>query len=326
MRRPIYAFSFLKNSVILKTVLVRVLHLFNSRVMVMSGFYRYRHVLGLALVTAISFSVLPVAAVAQSEAQEAQGEEKSEATQAPSQDDLSEPDVFYDSTDLAPGATPTQSTAPIKMDPREQPGQSFIIVKKNRAAGSYESQVVAANRALKLGRDAAALEMFEGLYKRNPRDVRVLMGLAVAQQRSGFSASAIETYEDVLKRDPHNQEAVVNMLGLMKNQYPEVALRRLTDLRKKYPNNPGIAAQIGMTQADLGRYDDALRYLDVAASLEPNNAAHVFNMAILYDRKGRKSDAITMYEEALKLDAIHGASRSIPRETVYDRLSSLRRM
>lgn len=244
----------------------------------------------------------------------------------PAKEQLAEPDVFYDSSALAPGSTPTQSTAPRKVDPREEPGQSFIVVKKNSSAGSYESQVVAANRALKLGRNASALEMFEGLYKRNPRDVRVLMGLAVAQQKSGFAASAIQTYEDVLKRDPGNQEALVNMLGLMKNQYPEVALKRLSDMRKKYPNNPGIAAQIGMTHADLGRYNDALRYLGVASSLDPNNALHYFNMAVINDRLGNRAEALNLYEEALKLDAVHGASRSIPRENVYDRLSTLRRM
>ncbi|MEM6781498.1 MAG: tetratricopeptide repeat protein [Pseudomonadota bacterium] len=244
----------------------------------------------------------------------------------PAEEILDEPEVFFDSTAVAPGSTPTQSNAPRQVDPREQPGQSFIIVKKNAAAGSYESEVVAANRALKLGRNTAALDMFEALYKRNPRDVRVLMGKAVAQQRSGFSASAIQTYEDVLKRDPGNKEAMVNMLGLMKNQFPETTLRRLLDLRERYPNSPGIAAQIGMTQADLGQYKDAMRFLGIAASLEPNNAVHIFNMAVLNDRKGNKSEAISMYEEALKIDALHGASRSIQRETVYDRLSTLRRM
>ena len=275
------------------------------------------------MLTAIPLVAWSPSAWAQDATEEAQAEAPSETTLETT---LEEPDVFYDSSAVAPGSTPTQSTAPRKVDPREEPGQSFIVVKKNQAAGSYESQIVAANRALKLGRDSSALEMFEGLYKRNPRDVRVLMGLAVAQQKTGFAASAIQTYEDVLKRDPNNQEAVVNMLGLMKQQYPEVALRRLSDLRKKYPNNPGIAAQIGMTQADLGHYDDAMRFLGIAASLEPNNAAHIFNMGVLHDRRGQRSEAIAMYEEALKIDAIHGASRSIPRESVYDRLASLRRM
>ena len=178
----------------------------------------------------------------------------------------------------------------------------------------------------KLGRYASALDMFEQLYSRNSRDPRVLMGLAVSQQKSGLNESAIKTYEELLKRSPENQEALVNMLGIMKNQYPEVALRRLLDLRSTYPNNPGIAAQIGLIQADLGHHGDAIKYLGIAASYEPDNAVHFFNMAVIADRKGMKNKAIDWYEQSLQVDSIYGASRSVPREKIYDRLSVLRRL
>lgn len=248
---------------------------------------------------------------------------------APSQDQLEQEvpdDVFFDAGQLAPGPGVTQSTAPTKVDPREQPGSRFIVVRQNEKEGSYESTLVAAGRALKLGRYSSAMEMFNTLYKKNSRDPRVLMGLAVAQQKSGLTESSIRTYEELLKRDPNNKEALVNMLGIMKDQYPEVALRRLLDLQQKYPNHPGVSAQIGMTHAAQGQYDAALKYLGIAISLEPDNAVHFFNMAVIADRKGAKDQAIDWYEQALQIDAAYGASRSIPRDTVYDRLSTLRRL
>lgn len=256
-------------------------------------------------------------------AQEAAPAPEVEATPPPVEA-LGAPNVYYDSG-LSAGPSVTQSTAPTWVDPREEPGQKFIVVKKNATAGSYEGQLVAANRALKLGRYASALDMFEGLYKVNSRDPRVLMGLAVAQQQTGFSASAIQTYEELLKRDPNNEEALVNMMGIMKNQYPEVALRRLMEMHEKKPGHPGIAAQLGLIQAQLGHYEDAIKYLGMAASLEPQNASHIYNLAILADRMGAKNDAIDKYEQALKLDAMYGSSRSIPRDSVYDRLYTLRR-
>lgn len=236
------------------------------------------------------------------------------------------PTPFYDSNDARGPATLNQKAPPVIADPRKQKGQSYIIVKKDSEAESFEARVVAANRALKLGRTAAALALFEKLYQDNPRDPRVLMGLAVSQQRSGLNASAVETYEELLKRDPDNQNAVINMLGVLQKQYPEVALRRLLELRDKHPSNPGIAAQIGMTQAGLGYYKEALRFLGIASSLEPQNASHVYNMAIVSDRLGKNQDAISLYEEALKLDSVHGAGRSVPRDKIYDRLSALRRL
>ena len=43
------------------------------------------------------------------------------------------------------------------------------------------------------------------------------------------------------------------------------------------------------------------------------------------DRKGAKADAIKYYEQALEIDAIYGASRTLNREAIYDRLAKLRR-
>lgn len=231
--------------------------------------------------------------------------------------------AYYD------GRVPTgplaTETGPRKVDPVMEPASQLVVVKKSYEAGDMESAVVAANRALQLKRYDSALEMFDDLYARNARDPRVLMGRAVAQQNMGLDEAAIKTYEELLAINPKNADALVNMLGLIRHQYPEVALRRLLDLYAKYPNNAGVAAQIGVTQADLSHYEESMRYLGIAASLEPKNPQHMFNMAIIADRRGDSAAAIKYYEQALELDAVYQGGRSIPRDSVYDRLSTLRR-
>lgn len=209
-------------------------------------------------------------------------------------------------------------------DPSLEPGQKMIIAKKDHNQGSQEALVESASRALKLQRYDAALEMYEQLYSKNKRDRRILMGLAVAQQNTGRVESAIQTYEQLLDIDPKNADAMLNMLGLLRSQYPEVALRRLMDLQKRFPSHAGIAAQIGVVQADLGHYDDAVRYIQMAASLEPRNPQHLFNIAVVADRKGAKGDAVKYYEQALEADAIYTGGKSLPREQIYDRLAKLR--
>jgi Flp pilus assembly protein TadD len=218
------------------------------------------------------------------------------------------------------------SDIPRRVDPRYEPGSRYIIVEKTAKADSRQAALVAAKRALNLGRYSSALEMFETLYKENKRDPHVLMGLAVAQQNSGFNESAIRTYEELLEISPDNVDANVNMLGLIKRQYPSVAYRRLVDLWDKNPRNAGLAAQIGLTSAELGNNDDAIHYLGVAASLEPNNANHYYNMAVIVDRAGAQKQAVQYYEKALELDATYGGSRTVPRDSIYDRLSKLRRL
>ncbi|PJB71338.1 MAG: hypothetical protein CO093_05445 [Alphaproteobacteria bacterium CG_4_9_14_3_um_filter_47_13] len=229
---------------------------------------------------------------------------------------------FYD------GRIPTGAmvdVGPRKVDPELEPASQFVIVKKSHEAFDMESMLVSANRALKLKRYDSALEMFNQLYSKNQRDQRILMGRAIAQQNSGMIESAIKSYEEIFDINPNNADAMLNMLGLLRQQYPSVALRRLLDLYRKHPGNAGVAAQIGVTQADLGNNEEAFRYLGMAASQEPQNALHMFNMAIIADRTGDTKGAIGYYERALELDAIYSSGRSIPRDTIYNRLATLRR-
>ncbi len=234
-------------------------------------------------------------------------------------------DTYYDSMSEVPTGEIAKAVGPREINPVLEPASKMIIVDKGAGPDSSEALLVAANRALKLKRYDSALEMFDQLYAKNKRDARIIMGRAIAQQNMGLTESAIQSYEEVLKLKPDNKEALVNMMGLIRAQYPEVALRRLLELYARNPNDAGIAAQIGITNADLGHYDDALRYLGIASTLDPTNAQHLFNMGIAADRSGKRADAIRLYERALETDVMYGASRSIPRESIYDRLSILRR-
>lgn len=236
--------------------------------------------------------------------------------------------TYYDSNAIVPDRDleAVGATGPRKVDPALEPGQKFVVVNRTGSAGSFESQYIAATRALKLERYSAAMEMFEKLYKKNHKDPRVLMGLAVAQQGAGFRESAVKTYEDLLKVQPNNADAIINLMGIMRSQYPSVTLKKLAELRGKYPNNPGIPAQMGLINADLENYDDAIRDMEIAASMDPGNPSHVYNMAIITDRGGNASRAIKLYEQALQMDAARGATvGGLPREEIYDRLVVLRR-
>lgn len=242
----------------------------------------------------------------------------------PSEKDASKPDVYYDSRLNVPTGPLANSVGPRKVDPVQEPGSKYVIARQNAKASDQEAMLVAANRALDLGRNDAALEMFEQLYQKNARDPRIIMGRAVAQQKLGLDDMAIVSYQSLLDLEPNNPDAIINMMGLIQKQYPAVALRRLTDLQSKYPTNAGIAAQMGMTFAKMGDSKEAIKALGVASSLEPNNALHDYNMAIVYDRVGDKTQALRYYEQALQTDAVYGGGRSIPRDKVYDRLAKLR--
>ncbi|MCB9982097.1 MAG: tetratricopeptide repeat protein [Rhodospirillales bacterium] len=233
-------------------------------------------------------------------------------------------DLFFDAEALVPTSDLSRQGAPSTVNPATSPGSRLIVTRKQANPGSKEARLIAAERATRLGRYESALEIYEGLYVSNKRDPNILLGRATALQRAGYDDEAIAAYEELLEIRPHNVEAQINLQGLMSKRYPAVALRNLKDLNEDQPGNSAVIAQLAVVEAQLGHYAEAIRYLGVAASMEPNNANHVFNMAVIADRAGDKKQAIRFYEEALEVDTLYGAGKTIPRETVFERLAQLR--
>lgn len=209
--------------------------------------------------------------------------------------------------------------APKPMDPSK-----VVIVRKAVKADTQKARVVAAQRALALGRYESALNLYNALYKLNPRDPHVLAGRATAMQKLGRFDESILAYEELFDIDADNVEAQINMLGMMSEKYPSVALKRLKMLHEDHPENVVIVAQMGIAHGRLGSYEDAITALGMAASMEPKNAEHIFNMAVISDRGGFHDEAMDYYEQALEVDSIYGGSRSVPREAIYERLVLLR--
>lgn len=251
--------------------------------------------------------------------------QKSTANPAPK--NMSEPvpeDVFFDSESLVPQTEMGRKGVPRKVNPRAEPASKYIVVRKNNSANSVDAQLIAAERAMKLGRYESAAAMYDELYTRKPRDANVLLGRATAYQHLDRAEDAMRVYEELLDLKPDFIEAEVNMLGLLSQKFPAVALERLLKMWDNNPNNLAVAAQIAVVQGRIGRYQEAVRFLGIAAGLEPENANHVYNMAVIADRAGDKKQAVKYYEEALEIDSVYGGGRTIPRDAVFERLAALR--
>lgn len=256
-------------------------------------------------------------------AQDADGVKSISAPSAQASVPVDQDDDFFDANDLVPQGELARQ-GPNSVNPTVQPASKFVVVSQNHKADSRAAHIVAAERALNLGRFSSALQMFDSLYASHKKDERVLMGRAVTLQRLGRFDEAMAMYEDLSVLKPKGVEAQVNMLGLLSTRYPAVALRRMLSLYEDNRNNASLVAQIAVTYARAGDVGSALQFLGVAASMEPDNANHLFNYAVIADRSGDTRKAVEYYERSLEVDSIHGGGRSIPREAVYDRLAQIR--
>lgn len=234
-----------------------------------------------------------------------------------------EPDNFFDAESLVPEGEMAKS-GPRKVNPALQPGSKLITVRKSYEPDSYTARLVAAERAMKLGLDDSALTILDDLLEENEKDMRVLVDRAVTLQKLGRFEEAMRAYERASEVDPDDLNVKINMLGLLGTKYPSIALRRLLDLRQAHADNVGIVAQIAVVDAQLGDFDGAMKYLGMASGMEPSNPSHIFNMAVISDRAGNTAQAVSYYEKALELDTMHGAGKTIPRGSIYERLAQIR--
>ncbi len=206
----------------------------------------------------------------------------------------------------------------------KRPYSENVIISSKLTKDRQDSKLIAARNAYRAGRYETALRFYDELYDLNKKDRAVLLGRALVLQKMGRTGEAAKAYDDLLVVDPENKQAVVNMLGIIRQDYPAVAAERLRSLYSKYPDAPEIIAQLGVAQGELKNYEEALQYLTRASSIEPNNPKHFFNMAVIAERMGKSDLAIRYYQRTLEVDSVSGGNK-INREVVYDRLSRLRR-
>lgn len=200
---------------------------------------------------------------------------------------------------------------------------SYLVVRQDYAKGELETRLKAARIALMEGRHSASLQLFNTLSQDYPRDERVTMGRALSLQHMGQNIEALATYEQILGNNPKNLDALTNMLGLLKVQNPQLAIDKLADLHRAYPYNADIAAQLGISYAGMRNFEEALRYLDVADALKPQDASIMYNRAVLYDHMGRADVAGPLYQRIVHMYADGLISDPLPIESIRQRLVTL---
>jgi tetratricopeptide (TPR) repeat protein len=202
--------------------------------------------------------------------------------------------------------------------------KDYLIVKKEHGANELISSLTAARMALARNQNGAALELFNGMYAKYPKDGRVLIGRAVAMQRLAQNGEALSAYEEALKNDPKNLEALTNMLGLLNSQHNTLAMEKLQQLAEVYPFNADIAAQLGMAYGGAGEYEQSLKYLDMADALKPGNADILYNRAVVYDKMGKTEKAADLYSQIVSLAGDGSIDQSLPIESIKKRLATIR--
>lgn len=201
---------------------------------------------------------------------------------------------------------------------------SYVVVRKETDGSALAARLKQARSALMNNNDMAAFQIFNEMYQDYPRDSRVAMGRALSMQKLGQYDLALGAYEEILEKDPKNLEALTNMLGILKQQNPSLALEKLGELREAYPFNADIAAQLGVAYASMQSYAEALKYFDIADALKPGSGYVMYNRAVALDRMGQEEKAAAVYRLIVRLAAEGALKEPVPVEVIRQRLSTMR--
>lgn len=163
---------------------------------------------------------------------------------------------------------------------------------------NYELQ--RAYDALAVGNSDAAIHIYQQVLDNDASNTSALFGLAATYHRLGQAEKAKPLYKQLLRLNPTHREGLNNFLALAGEEAPQQALEELFMLEQRNPDFSPIPAQIAMLYQKLGRTDEAVAKMSRAISLSPENMTYKYNLAVLFDRAGKKAEAAELYGQLIQ--------------------------
>ena len=166
----------------------------------------------------------------------------------------------------------------------------LVDSKKGSPDDQFRYKVGLAESARRIGQNAAALDMYEQLYKEKPTDVSVMEGRGLTLMAAGRTADAGRQLAEVIEKDPKRWRSL-NALGILfvtKNMIPE-AMAYYTEALKQSPDNPAILNNVGLSQAVDKNYSRAFEAFEQGVRVSKTDAQRKqisLNMAMVYGISG----------------------------------------
>lgn len=163
-----------------------------------------------------------------------------------------------------------------------------------------------------IGHKRAAIEMFERASQLDPSSDEVALNLAAAQLGSGDAAAAEATVRAVVARDAHAAKAwFILALALQTQGRMLESLDAATRAASLGPGEEGYAGLKAQLELGIGAAPKARRTLETALARMPASVPLRFELASLLENNLRLlPEAADAYEQALRIDPMHGATLS----------------
>lgn len=218
----------------------------------------------------------------------------------------------------------TVAVAKVEEKPKLRPGTAPAprVVRNRPPAMVISDDVAAGYRAYTSGDDTAASRHYLAAAQADPRNVDAWLGLAAVAARQGSSSEAASHYLRALELEPRNAAAQTGLISLSGQSDPMAGESRLKNLLAQQPEAAFLHAALGSLYADQGQWTAAQQAYFQAFRFDAGNPEHAFNLAVSLDQMGKAELALTHYQKALDLLAMHGGR--LDRPQLEARIAQLR--
>ena len=162
---------------------------------------------------------------------------------------------------------------------------------------------------------------YEQVLRSDAKNTDALLGLATIAARQGQADRATDLYLRVLEADPKDVNAKAGLINLKGQSDPALSESRLKTLLASQPDSAPLNFALGNLHARQARWNDAQQAYFRAYTAEPDNADHLFNLAVSLDHLHQKNLAIQYYQMALNVAGARSAA--FDRDQVKSRLLEL---
>ncbi len=173
-----------------------------------------------------------------------------------------------------------------------------VAVRKRTIDVDYELEK--AYIALVGGNPEEAIAIYKMVLENDSDSIPALFGLATTYHRVGLLDEARPIYGKLLKRDPKHKDAINNFLVLVGEEAPARALEHMKFLERENPDFAPLPAQMALLYSRLGDMPNAIKSMQRAVNISPENLVYKYNLAILYDKANKPVEAGILYRQLLE--------------------------
>ncbi|SLN76025.1 tetratricopeptide repeat protein [Ruegeria meonggei] len=158
-----------------------------------------------------------------------------------------------------------------------------------------------------------------------PTDFNLLMLQAASHERAGDLDAAINVYEKLYDGISRAQVVANNLASLLTtHRTDDKSLQRAVDLVRRLRGTrvPAFQDTYGWIAYRTGNFEEALQYLEAAASEMPNQPLVLYHLGKTYSALDRDQDALRAYKTAYK----NTQSTAMPRDLVTVLLSEIEQL